>query len=172
MAGNRELEAFLADLAPASETMRAGDPQDIQRLRRLPGAMGQSLTITVFGFQEANTIKSNLNFLLKLVDRHDEPWVGTVVSEMLASPARTVGKRYALSDTAALLERAAKLAPGLAGEEMVTLLRRLLEYFNFTSRRLRDLLPFHELSVTFEGHRYMTERAIPPSKGKPRERAQ
>lgn len=172
MAGNPELEAFLADLAPASETMRAGDPQDIARLRRLPGAMGQSLTITMFGFQEANTIKSNLNMLLKLVDKHDEPWVGQVVSTMLASPVRALGKRYALSDSAALMERAAKLAPELSGPDMVNFLRRLLEYFNFTSRRLRDLLPFHELSVTFEGHRYMTERAIPPSKGKPRERAQ
>lgn len=172
MAGNKELDAFLADLATASETMRAGDPADVQRLRRLPGAMGQSLTITVFGFQEANTIKSNINFLLKFAEKHDEPWVGTVVSEMLASPARTVGRRYALTDTASLLERAAKIAPGLSGDAMVNLLRRLLEYFNFTSRRLRDLLPFHELSVTFEGHRYMTERAIPPSKGKPRERAQ
>ena len=111
MAANSELEAFLADLAPASETMRTGDPQDIQRLRRLPGAMGQSLTITMFGFQEANTIKSNLNLLLEFADKHDEPWVATVVSEMLASPAKTLGKRYGLTDSAALVGRAAKIAP-------------------------------------------------------------
>jgi hypothetical protein len=172
MTNKKELETFLSDLAIASEAMRMGEPEDIRQLRRLPGAMGQSLTITMFSFQQAEGMKSNLNFLLKLADKHDEPWVSTVTGELLASPIKTFGKRYQLTNSAALLERAAGLAVGLSGDEMIPFLRRLLEYFNFLSRQLRSLLPFHELSVTFEGYRYMSERATPPSKGKTRERAQ
>lgn len=171
MGKNANFDQLMKDLAAASETMRAGDPEDIARLRRLPGAMGQSLTITMFGFQEANTIKSNVNFLLRMLDKHEEPWVSTVTSELLAASVKALGKRYQMSDSAVLLERASVVAGEVSGEELLALVRRLLEYTNFLSRRLRDLLPFHELSVTFEGYRYMTEKAIPPSKGRPRERA-
>ncbi|MDX1429068.1 MAG: hypothetical protein R3282_02220 [Rhodothermales bacterium] len=171
MGKDADLERLMKEIRDASETMRAGEPEDITRLRRLPGAMGQSLTITMFGFQEANAIKSNVNFLLRMADKYDEPWVSVVASELLAAPVKALGKRYQMTDTAALLERASRVAAGVSGEELVSLLRRLLEYSNFLSRRLRDLLPFHELSVTFEGYRYMTEKAIPPSKGRPRERA-
>lgn len=172
MGASSDLDQLLEDTAAASEIMRAGDPEDIRKLRKLAGAMGQSLTITMFGFQEANAIKSNVNFLLRIAAKHKEPWVATVVSEMLASPVGTLSKRYHLTDTATLLDRAAKIAQHLERDDLITLLRRLLEYSNFLGRRLRGLLPFHELSVTFEGYRYMTERAIPPSKGKTRERAQ
>lgn len=171
MVDKTELDAFLSDLAAASEEMRMGEPEDVRQLRRLPGAMGQSLTITMFGFQATDAMKSNINFLLRMVAKYDEPWVPTMASELLASPAKTYAKRYQLTNSAALLERAAAIAAELSGDELTSFLRRVLEYFNFLSRQLRSLLPFHELSVTFEGYRYMTERAVPPSKGKTRERA-
>jgi hypothetical protein len=37
--------------------------------------------------------------------------------------------------------------------ELLRMLRGLFEYHNFLVRGIRDLLPFHELSVLFEEHK-------------------
>lgn len=40
----------------------------------------------------------------------------------------------------------------------------MIVYYAFLLRRLRDLLPFYELSVAFEGHKRIAERvAISPT---------
>jgi hypothetical protein len=75
-----------------------------------------------------------------------------------------------MEDTAAIMNKAAEVAPTLDSNQIVSLFRSLQEYYGFLTRRIRDLLPFYELSVAFEGYRFMSEKAVSPGRGKPRKR--
>lgn len=163
----KELQSFLAEIRGASETARTGHPGDLDRVRKLVGAMGQSFTTTVFAFQQASALKDSAHFIAAMAEKYpNEPWVATVASEMLRRPVNTLKTRYALTDTAAIHEQASKIAAGLNGRELLDLARRLIEYHGFLVRRIRDLLPFHELGIAFEGHKVVSERAKFSPKGK------
>jgi hypothetical protein len=165
------LADLLKELATAKEIVRVGNAEDVIRVKNLVGAMGQSFTTTIFAFQQASTIKSDILFVTGLASRYKEPWVATVAGEILRSQVKTLNTRYALKDTAALMAKAADVAVGLDSDQIITLFRSLQEYYTFLIRRIRDFLPFHELSIAFEGYRFMTERAVSPGREKPRERS-
>lgn len=159
--------AFNEEMARAKEAMRVGEAPDVERVRRLVGAMGQSFTTTIFAFQQVSTLKSNVTFLARLAGKYDEPWVRTVAEELFKSPLNTLRTRYQLSDTADLMEKAAALTRGLSNQEIVAVSRSFIEYLGFLARRIRDHLPFYELSIAFEGHKFMTERAVAPGRQSP-----
>ena len=148
--------AYLMELTQAKEAARQGALSDIAAVKGLVGAMGQSFTTTLFAFQQINTLKSDVDFLMSLVQAHDEPWVRTVMSALLRRPLRTLRNRYHLHQTADLHEKASDLVPAVTRDQLLNLTRGLVEYHNFLSRTLRMLLPFYELSLVFEGHRVVT----------------
>jgi len=164
------LDGLLKEIAKASETARVGNAEDVTRVKNLVGAMGQSFTTTIFAFQQASAVKSDIMLVIGLAGKYKEPWVATVASEVLSSPVKTLQSRYAMKDTAELMAKAAEVAKTLNSEQMITLFRRLQEYYTFLIRRIRDLLPFYELSIAYEGYRFMTEKAVAPGRGKSRER--
>ena len=57
-------------------------------------------------------------------------------------------------------------SPSLNGEQMLGLARALIVYYAFLLRRIRDLLPFYELSVAFEGQKIIAERVALSPMGK------
>lgn len=147
---------LLAEIAKAMEMTRIGESPDVVAVQSLVGAMGQSFTTTLFAFQQVSALKSDVGFLMSLCRQHEEPWVRTVSSMLLARPVKTLRTRYALNMTADLHVKAAAAAAGAAPSELLQMLRGLFEYYNFLVRGIRDLLPFHELSVVFEGHKRLT----------------
>jgi hypothetical protein len=165
------LDDLLKELAKAKEIVRVGNAEDVIRVKNLVGAMGQSFTTTVFAFQQASTVKSDILFVTGLAIRYREPWVAIVASEILRSHVKTLHTRYALKDTAALTTKAADVVATLDSEQIITLLRSLQEYYVFLIRRIRDFLPFYELSIAYEGYRFMTEKAVSPGREKSRERS-
>jgi hypothetical protein len=159
------LDGLIARIEAATATLSTGTAADVARVRQLRGAMGQSFTTTVFAFQQAGTVRDGVAFIAGLAEKFPgEGWVVTVAAEQFRRPVATLTTRYALSDTAALHTDAAALCAGLSGAELLRLSRAMLVYYAFLLRRLRDLLPFYELSVAFEGHRLIAERvAISPT---------
>jgi hypothetical protein len=156
-------DGFMEQLKRDAETMRKGNAPDVQRVHDLVGAMGQSFTTTVFAFQQVATVRSAISFAKSLAEKHrGEGWTKIVVKETLKSPLNTLRTRYQLTDTADLMERAASLVDSLDDAQVLDLLRWLGTYLSFLARRLRSFLPFYELSIAFEGHRFMTEKAVPP----------
>ncbi|HEY6434348.1 MAG TPA: hypothetical protein VIZ17_20435 [Acetobacteraceae bacterium] len=158
------LEQLTARIEAATVTLHKGEAEDVRRVTQLLGAMGQSFTTTIFAFQQASTVRDGVGFIASLAEKFSaEPWLPTVAAEQFRRPAATLRARYALHDTAALHEEAARLAPGLDGVALLRLTRTMIVYYAFLLRRLRDLLPFYELSVAFEGHKRIAERvAISP----------
>lgn len=165
------LDDLLRELAKVKEIVRVGNAEDVNRVKNLVGAMGQSFTTTIFAFQQVSAIRSDILFVTGLASRYKEPWVAIVASEILRSQVKTLHTRYALKDTAALTAKAADVAATLDSDQIITLFRSLQEYYVFLIRRIRDFLPFYELSVAYEGYRFMTERAVSPGREKPRERS-
>lgn len=159
------LDALITKIAAATATLEESQGDDVKRVTQLRGAMGQSFTTTIFAFQQASTIKDGIGFLAALAEKFPrENWVATVATEQLRRPVNTLRTRYALLDTSGLHEEAANLAESLDAAGVLRLARALIVYYGFLLRRLRDLLPFYELSVTFEGHRLVAERtAISPT---------
>lgn len=157
MARQRDFEALLRTVRTAAETVRVDKAPDVEAVIALVGAMGQSFTTTMFAFQQVSQIKSNMDLLAGLAQKYPEPWVATLAGELLRRPVNTLRTRYALNGTADLYEQAAPLVSGLEPAQIVELARHLLEHHSFLARRIRDLLPFYELAVTFEGYRMMKE---------------
>jgi hypothetical protein len=83
--------------------------------------------------------------------------VNVLAGELFRRPLNTLRTRYALHQTAQLYEHAAGLAGQLTHAQLLTLARRMMEHHGFLARRIRDFLPFYELSTAFEGHKFMVE---------------
>ena len=159
------LDSLLAKIDDATMTLHRGQAADVNRVSRLLGAMGQSFTPTIFAFQQTSTVRDGVAFIASLAEKHpNEAWLRTVAAEQFRRPINTLKTRYAMHDTAALHEQAAKISADLDGAGLLRLTRTLIVYYAFLLRRLRDLLPFYELSVAFEGHKLISERvAISPT---------
>ena len=165
-AATDELQALIGDVHAATVALGEREGDDVARVRQLMGAMGQSFTTTIFAFQQASTVKDGIQFLAGLAEKFGaEPWLAAVAGEQLKRPVNTLRTRYALKDTATFHERASKLAPTLGGGEIVALTRALIVYYGFLLRRIRDLLPFYELGVAFEGQKIVAERVKASPKG-------
>jgi hypothetical protein len=158
------LDGLVAKIEAATAALHASEGEDLKRVKQLRGAMGQSFTTTIFAFQQASSVKDGVAFVAALAEKFPrENWVATVAAEQFRRPINTLRTRYALHDTAALHEDAARLASTLDGAGVLRLARTLIVYYAFLLRRLRDLLPFYELSIAFEGHKLVAERlAISP----------
>ncbi len=166
MADTKEtVEQLIARVDAATLTLHKGEAEDVRRVTQLLGAMGQSFTTTMFAYQQASTVRDGVGFIASLAEKFStELWLPIVAAEQFRRPVATLRARYALHDTAALHEDAARLAPGLDGAALLRLTRTMIVYYAFLLRRLRDLLPFYELSVAFEGHKRIAERvAISPT---------
>lgn len=166
-APTNELAALIEDVHEATAALGEREGEDVARVRQLVGAMGQSFTTTMFAFQQASIVKDGIQFLSGLAEKFTgEAWVAAVAGEQLRRPINTLRTRYALKDTAAFHERASKLAPKLGGAEIIALTRALIVYYGFLLRRIRDLLPFYELGVAFEGQKIVAERVKASPKGR------
>jgi hypothetical protein len=161
------LEQLIAKLDAATGILHAGEGDDVGRVKRLRGAMGQSFTTTVFAYQQASSVKDGIAFVAALADKYPrESWIAVAAAEQFARPVNTLRTRFALHDTAALHEEAAHLSSTLDGASVLRLARAFIVYYAFLLRRLRDLLPFYELSVAFEGHKLVAGQAAISPVGK------
>jgi hypothetical protein len=158
------LDALVGRIEGATAALHAEEGEDVKRVKRLRGAMGQSFTTTIFAFQQASSVKDGIAFIAALAEKYPrESWLATAAAEQFRRPVNTLRTRYALLDTAALHEDAGQLAETLDGAALLRLSRAFIVYYAFLLRRLRDLLPFYELSVAFEGQKLIAERvAISP----------
>jgi hypothetical protein len=153
------LAALLSHIDEAVERLTGGDSADVARVGQLRGAMGQSFTTTIFAFQQASSVRDSIFFIAHLAEKFAaDPWVATVAAEQFRRPINTLSTRYALRDSAAIQQAAADLCPALSNADLLTLARGMIVYYGFLLRRLRDQLPFYELSTTFEGHKLIAER--------------
>lgn len=157
MAAQSDFVGFLEHIRSVAETARVGATPDVEAVRNLVGAMGQSFTTTIFAFQQVSQLKSNMDFLAALAQKHSDGWVAVLAGELFRRPINTLRTRYALQETADLYAQAANLAGSLTNEQLVDLARRMIEHHGFLARRIRDMLPFYELACTFEGCKVMDE---------------
>jgi hypothetical protein len=162
-----KLDALVAKIDAATMQLHRGEAEDVARVSRLQGAMGQSFTTTVFAFQQASSVRDGVAFIADLAGKYPrETWLGTVASEQFRRPVGTLRTRYAMRDTADMQEAAANLSPELDGEGLLRLARTMMVHYAFLLRRIRDLLPFYELSVAFEGHKLIAQRVAVSPTGK------
>jgi hypothetical protein len=161
--GNEAYQSYMAELKAATEEMRVGDASDVKSIHDLVGAMGQSYTTTVFAMQQATTTKTSIAFALGLVEKYKKTeWTKIVVEATLRSQLNTLRTRYKMIRTADLIEKAAGFVAALDDATTIDLLRWINQYLTFLTRRIRSMLPFYELSIAFEGHRFMVEKAVAP----------
>jgi beta-glucosidase/6-phospho-beta-glucosidase/beta-galactosidase len=160
---NEAYKKFMAELKAATEEMRVGDAKDVKNIHDLVGAMGQSYTTTVFALQQTTTIKSSISFAQSMIEKHkNADWTKIVTEATLRSQLNTLRTRYKMARTADLIEAAAGFVAGLDDATTIDLLRWVNQYLTFLMRRIRSMLPFYELSIAFEGHRFMVEKAVAP----------
>jgi hypothetical protein len=161
------LDEFISRIETATAALHRGEAEDVRRVSQLLGAMGQSFTTTVFSYQQASTVRDGVAFLADLAQKYPaEAWLSTVAAEQFRRPVNALRTRYAMRDTADMHEEAARLAADLDGAALLRLGRTMVVYYAFLLRRLRDLLPFYELSVAFEGHKQIAQRVAVSPTGK------
>jgi hypothetical protein len=156
-------EEYMATLKAATEEMRVGPASDVTNIHDLVGAMGQAYTTTVFAMQQTTTMKTSISFAISMIEKHKNvDWTKIVAEATLRSALGTLRSRYKMVATADLMEKAAGFVAELDDKTNIDLLRWVNMYLTFLTRRIRSMLPFYELSIAFEGHRFMVEKAVAP----------
>ena len=145
------LENFLKDLEKEKTKLKNQKADDLKKIKNLIGAMGQSFSTTIYAFQYAEIIRSRMVFLRSISNDLEEEQIKKTTFLALKSFIKILHVRYHLDDTADILESASKLVSSLDKEELESLFKNLLEYLNYLVRAIRTMIPFYELSVTFEG---------------------
>ena len=64
------LEGLLDKINRATLTLHDGKAEDVSRVSRLLGAMGQSFTPTIFAFQQASSARDGVAFVAVLAEKY------------------------------------------------------------------------------------------------------
>lgn len=146
------LESYLKYLEKEKTKVKAQEADDLKKVKTLVGPKGQSFSTTIYTFQEVEVIRKRIHFLRSvLLNELEEEQIRKVTFLVLSSDVKKLHIRYHMDDTADILEGASKLVSSLNKEELESLFKNLGEYFNYLHRAIRTMIPFYELSLTFEG---------------------
>ena len=146
------LESFLQNLEKEKEKAKTQEADDLKRVKNLIGPFGQSFSSLIYAFQYVEEFKSFLHFLrTTLLSELEEEQIKKIAYFVLSSNMKSCRNRYEMKDTADILEDASRLVTSLDKEKLEILFKNLLEYINYLDRGIRTMIPFYELSLTYEG---------------------
>jgi hypothetical protein len=143
-------------LRAATRVVREGTSPDVERIYHRRMANDQALTVTIFGMAAVDGLRRDCNLLLGLRTRYQlsTTQARQVAADLLAGHADTLRRRYGLSDTAELvLTYAAAIQTTDEVEAWTLLQREMNDYLHYLSHAIAVHIPWHELSVAFEGAR-------------------
>jgi hypothetical protein len=146
------LESFLKNLEKEKTKVKTQEADYLKRVKNLIGPFGQSFSTLIYSFQYVEEFKSLIYFLRStLLNELEEEQIKKVTFLVLNSNIKSFRVRYEMTDTADILEDASKLVSSLDKEKLEILFKNLLEYINYLDRGIRTMIPFYELSLTYEG---------------------
>jgi hypothetical protein len=143
-------------LRTATTVVREGTSPDVERIYHRKMANDQALTVTIFGMGAVDGLRRDCSLLLNLRTRYQcsTTQAQQVAADLLAGHADTLRRRYGLSDTAELvLLYAAAIQANDDVADWTLLQREMNDYLHYLSHAIAVHIPWHELSVAFEGAR-------------------
>jgi len=146
----------LEQVRSAIAVVRQGTSPDVDRIYNLKMAHNQSFTVTIFGMVATDGARRDCRQVMNLYSKYGLPLgdVKPIAHDLLAGQEDMFRRRYGLTDTAALVGTvSAALQSSGDVEEWTTLLRATSEYLTYLGHAIATRIPWHELSVAFEGVR-------------------
>jgi hypothetical protein len=151
------LESLLKRISTMTSAVRGTAlTPDLQRIYVSKMANDQSFTVVMFGMAQMQKLHADLRLLMQMVENHGLaiPDVKKVAESLLNGHENALRKRYDLTDAADLVRDAKVALLGVSSkEDWSGLLAPLSVFAHNVSHALAVLLPWHELSVAFEGAR-------------------
>ncbi len=146
----------LDQVSAATEVIWQGTSPDVERMYNRKMAHNQSFTVMIFGQNAVDGTRKDCRHLVALLRRYGIPLadVKRIGRDLLAADADMFQRRYGLVDTAALIRNLSEaLEASDDSEEWATALLRTADYLYYLSHAIAVHIPWHELSVAFEGVR-------------------
>jgi hypothetical protein len=145
----------LAAVETALQSAKNGKAADIERLRDRKGANGQGFTITMFAMTEVSRCSELIGMVRGLLTKKEYTWdqVKDLSLGLLKRHADTLDRRYALSDAAMFMTSLADAVDIGDKAEIERLSRTLGSYLGYLNFLIAVEIPWHVLSVAFEGAR-------------------
>jgi hypothetical protein len=144
------------DLNQALLSVSRGIAPDVERLLGRRGAHGQGFTPTLFGLFEVADCRQAVDLVSSLLNTEKYPkgMINELGAPLLARHIDTLERRYGMIDSARYVTLAYSLIHADAPKSDVLEVMDLLnDYFNFLHFLIALEIPWHELSVAFEGAR-------------------
>jgi hypothetical protein len=150
----------LEQVRRATGVVRQGTSPDVDRIYNLKMAHNQSFTVTMFGMVGTDGARRDCRLVMSLYSKYGLPLgdVKPIARDLFAGQEDMFRRRYGLTDTAALVGMvSAALQASDDVEEWSALLRATVEYLTYLGHAIATRIPWHELSVAFEGVRTVHE---------------
>lgn len=157
----KSLETVLEHIAAETNAVK-GDTRapDLQRIYNRRLANNQAFTVMIFGMAAMQKLHADVRLLMQMVESHGLAIadVKKVAGALLTSHESILRKRYELTDAADLVKEArTALLEIEKSQDWNRLLTELFTYSNYVTNAIAVLIPWHELSVAFEGARTVSQ---------------
>jgi len=156
------VDAYIDDLEAESRAIRSEESEDLDRMRECKGAMNQGMSVHLIALNSIASAHADTNLFQRMVssDGFDLPVeeVAGIAGDAFLDRVEGFRERYCLENVAALLERLPDALDSVSDEKtFIDLVRKLRAYLNHLQFQIAARIPFHELSVAFEGRRVIDE---------------
>lgn len=132
----------------------AGRSPDVSQLLLRTGPYDQAFTPLIAAWAEMSVCSSLVGTGVRLLTDTalDDSSALRLAADAAGGRARTLDVRYGMIDTAEVMQGVSEfVSAAQARDEAADRTRLLLEYVHFVHHLIRTKLPWHELSVAYEG---------------------
>jgi hypothetical protein len=156
------VDQFVDTLDDEVERIRAGDAQDIERVKDKRPPNGNRLVVMLGAVVETRATHRDTLFVRELLtsDKHDLDLgaVKSIAVSRFEGQIPTYRNRFDLTRTAELLEELVEMVPEINSDEaFLSVMKATQVYIQFLRGHFYSQVPWHDLSVTYEGRMVVDE---------------
>lgn len=150
MAGH---DALIDTLEKSIQSIRTGGCDDIDEMLKLKGPFDQGFTPLIAAWAEMSVCSSLVRMAQRCIsDGADRETAVSAAGMLIGARANTLRERYHMADGASLMSAVAACVQASTDlSEVESAMSLLLEYIHFAQHEIRSRIPWHELSVAYEG---------------------
>ncbi|WP_436934061.1 hypothetical protein [Halovenus marina] len=156
------VDQFVDTLDDEVERIRAGEAEDIERVKHKRPPNGNRLVVMVGAVVETRTTHRDTLFVRELLtaDQYDLDLsaVKPIAVSRFEGQISTYRNRFDLTRTAELLEELVEMVPDIDSDEaFLSVMKATQVYIQFLRGHFYSQVPWHDLSVTYEGRMVVDE---------------
>jgi hypothetical protein len=156
------VDQFVDTLDDEVERIRAGEAEDVERVKNKRPPNGNRLVVMLGAVVETRTTHRDTLFVRELLTENqydlDLDAVKPIAVSRFEGQIPTYRNRFDLTPTAESLEELVEIVPDIDSDEaFLSVMKATQVYIQFLRGHFYSQVPWHDLSVTYEGRMVVDE---------------